>query len=174
VMRMVHLFMGLSLFAGACGSTDRVAGSTAALALCPDAGPAAPDVCLFGEVFSDVRTSSALAIDSERWIRAVDDLDALAAEQLLRAVQQSSHNDVVTAEEALARVDQQEVRVIALRVRSSGRAFAVYEYGVGDNSYGAYFEQDGTEVVASIHDGDVLDCSVFDTPALDLAFPSFF
>jgi len=160
-MRSINLRMGMVLLACACGSADRVGGSKAALAFCPDAGPVEQEVCLFGEVFSDVRTSEALAIDSEQWIRAVDDLDATAAEQLLRAVQQSSHSDVLTAAEALARVDQQEVRVIAFHEPATGRAFEVYEYGVGDNSYGAYFEHGTAEVVASIHDGDILDCSVF-------------
>jgi hypothetical protein len=153
----------LALMAG-CGSADSVAGRAAGLALCPDASvPDAPQVCLFGEVFSDIRMSSALVIESERWIRTVDGLDALAAEQLLRAVQQSSHSDVLTAAEALARVDQQEVRVIAFLELASARAFAVYEYGVGDNSYGAYFSRVSSDVLASIHDGDVLDCTVFVT-----------
>ena len=160
-MRTMNMCMGVVMLACACGSTESVGSSAAALALCPDAGPAAPNVCLFGEVFSDLRTSAALVIDSEQWIRAVDDLDATAAEQLLRAVQQSSHSDVLTAAEALGRVDQEEVRVIAFHELATGRAFDVYEYGVGDNSYGAYFERDSTVVRASIHDGDILDCSVF-------------
>ena len=62
--------------------------------------------------------------------------------------------------QALARVDQQEVRVITFHELTSGLPFAVYEYGVGDNSYGAYFARDNAEVVASIHDGDILNCSI--------------
>lgn len=41
---------------------------------------------------------------------------------------------------------------------ASERWFVVYEYGAGDNSYGAFFEQQGTTVLASIHDGDLLIC----------------
>jgi hypothetical protein len=138
-----------------------VSASSAALTLCPDAGAPPSAACLFGEVFSDIRTSAALAIEREHWIRAVDELDPIAAKQLLRAVQQSSHSDVTTPAEALERVDQQEVRVIAFAESASGRAFVVYEYGVGDNSYGAYFPRDSIEVAASIHDGDILECGVF-------------
>jgi hypothetical protein len=160
-MRFIHFSGCVLAFVCACISTDNIGGGAAALSSCPDAGPSTSGRCLFGDVFSDIRTSPALTTDSERWILSVDDLEPLAAQQLLVAVQQSSHSDVATPAEALARVDQQEVRVIAFRESVSERAFVVYEYGVGDNSYGAYFAQDSSEVLASIHDGDILDCGAF-------------
>lgn len=127
-------------------------------AQCPP--PPAAEVCLFGEQFRDIRENPALQIISETWIRSVVELSAIAGEQLVIAVRQSSHDDVTTPAEALARVDQQEVRDIELLELASGRRFSVLEYGVGDNSYGAFFEQDATEVVARIHDGDLLDCQI--------------
>lgn len=126
---------------------------------CGEAEPDAP-ACLFGEVFSDIRTSDALLITSETWITSVDALTDVEAQQLLVAVQQSSHTDVTTAAEALERVDQQEVRRMNFYEPASERWFVVYEYGVGDNSYGAFFDQQGVDVLASIHDGDLLSCSV--------------
>jgi hypothetical protein len=160
-MRIIIYLCGVVVsLVGACVATERVDVSAAALTACPDAGAGEVQSCLFGEVFSDIRTSPVLTLDSERWIRSVEELDPLVAEQLLIAVQQSSHSDVVTPAEALERVDQQEVRQIAFRDSASERAFVVYEYGVGDNSYGAYFASDSSEVLASIHDGDILDCSV--------------
>jgi hypothetical protein len=119
-----------------------------------------PNACLFGEVFSDIRTNAALLITSETWIQSVDTLSDLEAQQLLVAVQQSSHTDVTTASEALERVDQAEVRRMDFYELASERWFVVYEYGAGDNSYGAFFDQQGTTVLASIHDGDLLNCSV--------------
>jgi len=116
--------------------------------------------CLFGEVFWDIRDDPALELASETWIRAAADLDALTAAQLLLAVQQSSHTDVSTADEALARVDQGEVRLVELVERATGRAFRALEYGAGDNSYGAFFEAGSPVVVASIHDGDLIDCTI--------------
>jgi hypothetical protein len=117
--------------------------------------------CLFGDQFSDIRSNPSLQIVSETWIRALSDLgDALEGEQLVVAVQQSSHTDVTTPEEALARVDQQEVRRIQLEDLVAGRAFTVFEYGAGDNSYGAFFASGTAMVVASIHDGDLTHCSV--------------
>jgi hypothetical protein len=130
----------------------------------PEEPPIDPPACLFGEVFSDIRTNDALLITSETWIRAVETLSELEGEQLLVAVQQSSHTDVTTPLEALERVDQAEVRRMQFYELASERWFAVYEYGVGDNSYGAFFDQQGTAVLASIHDGDLLNCSVFAAP----------
>lgn len=120
--------------------------------------------CLFGEVFSDIRDNPALSLEREVWLRSIAEVTPLQAEQLLRAVQQSSHTDVTTAEEALSRVDQQEVRLIELTEIASGRAFSVFEYGVGDNSYGAFFAREDAAVLASIHDGDLLACGVHPTP----------
>jgi hypothetical protein len=125
-----------------------------------DAPPESTSECLFGEVFSDIRSNPALELTSEIWITTIDELTELDGEQLLIAVQQSSHTDVATPAEALERVDQQEVRRIDFYELASGREFVVYEYGVGDNSYGAFFELEGVEVAAAIHDGDLLDCSV--------------
>lgn len=50
------------------------------------------------------------------------------------------------------------MRRIELREAAGTRRFTVYEYGVGDNSYGAFFSAGSTELVAAIHDGDLLDC----------------
>jgi hypothetical protein len=126
----------------------------------PDA-EAEVEACLFGEQFADIRTSPALQLTSETWIESVAVLTELEGEQVLLAVQQSSHTDVTTPAEALERVDQQEIRRIDFYEIASGREFVVFEYGVGDNSYGAFFERESVEVAGSIHDGDVLECSVF-------------
>jgi hypothetical protein len=131
---------------------------------CHDAGtPAPPEPsCLFGEQFHDIRTNPALQLASDIWIRSVAGLTALERQQILVAVQQSSHDDVTTPEQALERVDQMEIRFIAIHQLATDRNFVVYEYGAGDNSYGAFFPSDSAEVLASIHDGDLLNCQ---TPA---------
>lgn len=131
-------------------------------ATCEGSGcPVLTTGCLFGSTFSDLRNHPALAIESETWIRSVSELsDDVERAQLVLAVQQSSHTDVTTAEQALERVDQNEVRWMELSERAGSRAFTVVEYGAGDNSYGAIFEAGTVHLVASIHDGDLLDCSI--------------
>jgi hypothetical protein len=39
------------------------------------------------------------------------------------------------------------------------RMFQAFEYGAGDNSYGAIFERWSTRMVTNIHDGDLENCS---------------
>lgn len=122
-----------------------------------------PPSCLFGQQFADLRSNERLRIESEVFITDVAQLDGtLAREQLVLAVQQSSHSDVTTAEQALARVDQAEVRVMELHDVEGAGSFTVLEYGAGDNSYGAIFLADTLELLASIHDGDLLACTLGD------------
>lgn len=192
-MRQTHLHACWTIvFLSACaGQSDPAAGARSGLRaaepvvpeVCGDAEPEEPSVedpsaeepsaeeaaaaCLFGDVFSDIRTNEALSITDESWLEAADELTDLEAAQLVLAVQQSSHTDVSTAAEALERVDQQQVRRVDFYELASERWFVAYEYGVGDNSYGAFFDQEGTDVLASIHDGDLLSCSVTPTPAED-------
>jgi hypothetical protein len=58
-------------------------------------------------------------------------------------------------------VDEQEVRRVWFTHPASGREFVAYEYGAGDNSYGAFFARDALEVASQIHDGDLLECTVY-------------
>jgi hypothetical protein len=122
----------------------------------------APD-CLFGDTFYALRSGEvdAVTLSPEAWIRDDAELtDPVEREQLVLAVRQSSHDDVTTVAEALGRVDQHEVRRIWLTPEGGAPTYVVYEYGAGDNSYGAFFEAGELDVVANIHDGDVLDCTV--------------
>jgi hypothetical protein len=127
-----------------------------------DGCPAPEPVCLFGSTFYDLLHGEERNVEilNEEWITSVTQVtDPISSAQLVLAVQQSSHTDVTTAAEALSRVDQQTVRRLSLLDEKDGRLFAAYEYGVGDNSYGAIFAHDTLMIVASIHDGDFLDCT---------------
>lgn len=126
----------------------------------PPPPPPPPPACLFGDTFYQLRSEAPLTIESETWIRALSDLEStLQGEQLVLAVQQSAHTDVTTPAEALARVDQNEVRHMLLLDAPTGRRYEVFEYGAGDNSYGAIFREGTLQKVASIHDGDLLECT---------------
>ncbi|MET0283295.1 MAG: hypothetical protein ABW352_02455 [Polyangiales bacterium] len=140
------------------GYTPSVRGRFAFVTACVGAGCPVPEPgCWFGDSFSDLRSHAELTIASETWITAPAQLDAIETEQVIVAVQQSSHTDVSTLEQALAAVDQQEVRRMELHA-ADGRVFLAFEYGAGDNSYGAIFAAGSPDVLASIHDGDLIDC----------------
>ncbi|MDB4974639.1 MAG: hypothetical protein JWN48_2980 [Myxococcaceae bacterium] len=144
------------------GSTLRVRGPFVLASTCLGAGcPPPPQVCLFGSQFSDLTTSARLHIDSDESLSEVSEITTeLMRDQVVLAVQQSSHTEVGTPEQALAAVDQGGVRHLELSETRGERAFSVYEYGVGDNSYGAVFEQGSLVLAASIHDGDFYDCKL--------------
>jgi hypothetical protein len=57
------------------------------------------------------------------------------------------------------RVDQEEMNVIFITDVDARRQFIAFEYGAGDNSYGAFFDRRGPEMVSKIHDGDLEACT---------------
>jgi hypothetical protein len=72
----------------------------------------------------------------------------------VRAVQESNAA-VSTVAGAFASVDQGEVNIVSLVHTASGRRFTAFEFGAGDNSYGAIFTDGTTQLTAAIHDGDL-------------------
>lgn len=117
--------------------------------------------CVFGQTYGDLDTAPALERLGELVVTAanLDTLSRADQDKLVKAVQQSSHTDVTTPEEALARVDQQEINVTFLVEPAAQRAFIAFEYGAGDNSYGAIFERTSGAMVTAIHDGDLVGCT---------------
>lgn len=121
-----------------------------------------PPTCLFGDAYWQLAENPVIEINLRTKITPAN-LSTLSAEQqrrLVVAVQQSSHTDVTTPEEALDRVDQDEVNLTYISEPAGRRQFAAYEYGAGDNSYGAFFDNVTGELVSSIHDGDLENCTV--------------
>lgn len=116
--------------------------------------------CVFGLTFRELRLGRAnVVLAPQVVLRAGDVLDSLTAEQIVQAVHVSSHNDVTTAAEAFQRVDQGEINRLDLYEGSNGRAYTAFEYGAGDNSYGAIFEYGTNTLVTRIQDGDLYDGS---------------
>jgi hypothetical protein len=139
------------------GYTPNTRGRFAFVTRCSGAGcPAADARCWFGDTFSDLRAHPSLVIASETWITSPAQLpDEIGRAQVVLAVQQSTHTEVTTVEDAIAVVDQREVRRMELH-DDDGSVYLAFEYGAGDNSYGAIFAAGSTDLLASIHDGDLL------------------
>jgi hypothetical protein len=121
--------------------------------------PSATASCLFGTSFSELGTGRVEVLGRDE-LRAASPLDPVQEQQVVLAVQQSSHTDVSTPAEAFERVDQNVIQRLWLLDAEGQRAFVAYEYGAGDSSYGAIFVRASTTIVARIHDGDLEDCSV--------------
>jgi hypothetical protein len=152
------------------GRHPHVVGTFILASECSGAGcPAQPAQCLFGDSFYELLHGGEAEVQSldEAHITSIEQLaDGLSRAQLVLAVQQSSHSDVTTAEQALSRVDERTVRRLSLLEPTSGRRYTALEYGVGDNSYGAIFIEGTQEIAARIHDGDYLDCTAYAQPCL--------
>jgi hypothetical protein len=128
--------------------------------------PPDTSTCVFGTSYRDIFENNAhLTVQQTIKIypNTLATLSADDRQRLVVAVQQSSHDDVTTPEEAILRVDQEEVNVTFMYEAAAARQFVAFEYGAGDNSYGAVFDRWGTGatygMVTNIHDGDLESCS---------------
>lgn len=124
--------------------------------------PLDPDACLFGDNYNDIAGNPALHVISQLQLTAANlaMLNPVDRQRVVRAVHESSHTDVTTAEEALERVDQGEINVTWIAEPVAQRQFVAFEYGAGDNSYGAVFSKTDDSRATSIHDGDLYNCVV--------------
>jgi hypothetical protein len=128
---------------------------------CDGAGCASTS-CVFGDTYRDIFENPALTIINQRKITpaTLPMLNDVERQHIVDAVKQSSHDDVTTPEEAIARVDQQEINLIYMVEPAAQRMFISLEYGAGDNSYGAMFSRTDGSMVTNIHDGDLENCTV--------------
>lgn len=89
---------------------------------------------------------------------SIPSLSELDRQQIIAAVHESSHTDVVTIEEAFDRVDEGLINRIVLRDSYTNQFYVEIEYGAGENSYGAYLYWGTAIVAAAIHDGFPEEC----------------
>jgi hypothetical protein len=124
-------------------------------------GPGCEPGCVFGSTYHEAFTAPSLQKINSQVITAanLDTLSASLQNMLVRAVHESSHTDVTTASEALTRVDQEELNLTFFAEPAARRTFVAFEYGAGDNSYGAFFEKRSGERASAIHDGDLYTCT---------------
>jgi DNA uptake protein ComE-like DNA-binding protein len=121
-----------------------------------------PGPCPMGD---EILTDEVL---TEASIPGLSDLDR---RQIIAAVHESSHTDVVTIEEAFDRVDEGLINRFVLRDSYTNQFYVEIEYGAGENSYGAYLYWGTAVVAAAIHDGFPEECgpAVFNYDQGDVA-----
>ncbi|MBC8068291.1 MAG: hypothetical protein IAG13_08155 [Deltaproteobacteria bacterium] len=115
--------------------------------------------CVFGREYRDALTTPALEVDEVRVISSADGLSALEREQLVAAVQATGNTSVTTVEAAFEAADDGRFNRTELAEAAGARSWVVYEYGAGDTSIGAFFDDGGTAAVAVISDGFLQRCS---------------
>lgn len=121
-----------------------------------------PNACLFGDVYHDIAENPDLTIHStsKLTLETLPSLGAADRDRFIRAVELTTEQDVETPEQGLALLDQEESNVIRFSEPAGRRSFVAFEFGLGDNSYGAIFEAVSSALVTKIHDGDLEQCTV--------------
>jgi hypothetical protein len=119
--------------------------------------------CAFGTIWGELDRESPVQVQSEKTLTAAD-IERLAdweRAQIVRAMRASSFDEVTTVEQAFEAVDGGEINRFTLSDEAGVRSFRTWEYGAGDNSFGAIFVNRGDDrPVAEIHDGDLAGCQV--------------
>ncbi|MCC7541610.1 MAG: proprotein convertase P-domain-containing protein, partial [Deltaproteobacteria bacterium] len=118
------------------------------------------DTCVLGDRYRDLFAPGPLVLIARDDLTAGTSLGELERQQIVAAVRTTAHDDVTTADDAFAAVDDGVVHRAELWDSSNRRAFTAYEVGAGDNSFGMIFEHGTTTPAASIHDGDLEGCAV--------------
>jgi hypothetical protein len=114
--------------------------------------------CAFGDTFRDAR--AAMAAGEPRRLTIADTLTALEQQQLIAAIRSSGRDEVMDVAAAFDALDAGELNIYTLTEQGgAGRVFHAFEYGLGDNSYGAIFAQGEVTLAARIGDGDIYDCA---------------
>jgi len=111
-----------------------------------------PVVC-GGKSFSEMLDG--VKVESEKRLTPGGEVDPILAQQLIQACHQSTYGDVDSVKKAFDAVDGGEFVVRAFSDPGTGKRYVAVDYGAGDSTYGAIFEEGSTEVALSIHDGDL-------------------
>ncbi|MFT3768309.1 MAG: hypothetical protein QM820_22900 [Minicystis sp.] len=89
---------------------------------------------------------------------SIPGLSSLDRQQIIAAVHESTHTDVVTIEEAFDAVDEGLIDRWVMRDSYTNQFYVKIEYGAGENPYGAYLYWGTAQVAAAIHDGFPEEC----------------
>ncbi len=118
------------------------------------------EVCLLGASWSELKTNPAFTPISSRVVTLASELTGIPAQQALAAIR-VAYDDATDLADGLMKIDNDGLNVIALKHATSGASVDVFEYGAGDNSYGAVFRAGSLTTAAEIQDLDFYGCSLF-------------
>jgi hypothetical protein len=139
------------------GYDRTIRGKFALTAECTGTGCTPASTCLFGATYHDAIAQTEL----NPWVNQLhvgDYMTDLTKAQIVASLRDTGW-DVSTVEEAFTHVQDGYINVGHYYETAASTAFVSYEYGSGDNSYGAIFEARSTTMVAQIHDGDLYGCT---------------
>jgi hypothetical protein len=114
--------------------------------------------CALGARWPDVFTNDGMRVLAQRVVTSESTLSALDEAQLVESLVRSGRDEVTSIADVWSVVDGGEVNRVSLWDVTARRALVAWEYGLGDNSYGAVFAADKSELLVRIGDGDFYEC----------------
>ena len=115
--------------------------------------PSGDPVVQEGMSFYELRES--VTVDSHQRFTAESNVDALMAQQFIAACHTSTYDHVRTLADAYAAVDAGEFVVRTFKDPGDGKQYVAIDYGAGDSTYGAIFEQGKATPAFAIKDGEL-------------------
>ncbi len=130
----------------------------------PSPAPSADGFVQDGMSFYELREG--VTIDSHQRFNAGDEVSDLMAKQFIAACGTSTYDHVKTLAEAHEAVDGGEFVVRTFTDPQDGKQYVAVDYGAGDSTYGALFEQGSAELAFAIKDGELYRASAQSGQAL--------
>jgi len=113
--------------------------------------------CELHQNFYDLRQDASWVRTSQRTVTMASQLTGNQAANALAAIR-VAYADAATLTAGLADIDQGELDVSVFT--KGATSVEAYDYGAGDNTYGALYLAGTTTVAAEIHDGDFYGCTL--------------
>ncbi len=123
-----------------------------------EACTARAQTCALGADWSATRASADFTRISANVVTAAGQLSGADATAALAAIR-VAYADATSLADGLTRIDGRTLNVIDLRHTPTATTVRAFEYGAGDNSYGAIFKAGTTARLASIVDLTYYDCA---------------
>jgi hypothetical protein len=123
-----------------------------------EACTAKAQACLLGPTWVDTKNGGAFVIVSSNVVTAASQLTGNDATDALAAIR-VAYTESTSLADGLTRIDGHTLNVIDLRHTATNTVVRAFEYGAGDNSYGALYRAGTTEKFASIVDLTYYDCT---------------
>ena len=119
----------------------------------PSPAPTADGFVQDGMSFYELREG--VSIDSHQRFTSADQVSELMAQQFINACGTSTYDHVKTLAEAYEAVDAGEFVVRTFTDPQDGKKYVAVDYGAGDSTYGAIFEEGSSEIAFAIKDGEL-------------------
>ncbi|MFT3692056.1 MAG: hypothetical protein QM831_02865 [Kofleriaceae bacterium] len=113
--------------------------------------------CDLHQNYGDFKADAAWVKQSTKTVTAASQLSGTQATNALAAIK-VAYSDATTLAQGLTEIDAGGL--VVATYKNGSEAVETYDYGAGDNTYGAIYVAGTTTLAAEIHDGDFYGCTL--------------